>query len=371
MRSKKGVTMIEAMGALTIVSLALYSFMKMQKTKAEDEMLSDFKYDLKKVIDGLEQKILVEKEVEKDKWVDSMITNDTFRKHFKQNLVSMDSKCGDSEHPKLKKDYAPCYLKLNVNQFRSNIMGRVVFDEDDEFKFYTMTFKPKSIKGLRKIRKLSNIAKYSFNDSKFYSNVDYMVNNSIVHYKDCLNEKDKCFLRISFGDEYDYLRGEELDTIEIIEDERGEMVSYDYGNSLSFDSIDASRLDYKVDSPKFESTVENANNGIGIDTSLDAGDYFDHEPEEKIIGDFQGDTASMNDSEMMNLLKKYGIEATYDEVKQVKQQLAELEKNPEFVESIKEQMELMCSQYDEDDYYFMSLYDNSNACYKFKNGGLK
>ena len=371
MKTKKGVTMIEAMGALTIVSLALYSFMKMQRTKAEEEMLSDFKYDLKKVIGGLEQKILTENEVEKDKWVDSMITNDTFRTHFKQNLVSIDSKCGDSEHPKLKKDYVPCYLKLNVNQFRSNIMGKIVFNEDDEFKFYTITFKPKSTDGLRKIRKLSNIAKYSFNDSKFYSNVDYMVNNSIVNYNDCLTEKNKCFLRVSFGDEYDYLRGEELDTIEIIEDEKGEMLSYDYGNSLSFDSIDSSRLDYKIDSPRYESTVDNVNNDIGIDTSLDSDDYFDDELEEKIVGDFKDNTSSLNDSDMMNLLKKYGVEATYDEVKQVKQHISELEKNPEFVENIKQQMELLCSQYDEDDYYFMSLYDNDNACYKFKNEGLK
>lgn len=325
MRNKKGVTMIEAMAAITLLGLALTGFMKLQKAKMEDEMQTTFKYNLQKTMKGLETKIIKDGLTAKKYWRDTTITADNFQEHFKHNLIDKNSKCADElGHPNLGKDYRNCYMKLNVHQFQSNFIGKVKFDEDDHFKYYMFTFKPKTIKGLQKIQKLNKIAKYSLNDSEFYSNIDYVSNREIVPYTTCLKEKDTCTLRLSFGTTFDYLDDEIENTLEIHDNNEGEMLSYDYGYVNEYES-----------------------------------DYTKNDKE--VIQD---------ETEIMNMLKKNGVEAKYDEVVEVKEHLEKLSQDPEFIKNVEKQMELMCSQYDDDDYYFMELYEPDHVCYKFKNEGI-
>lgn len=62
-------------------------------------------------------------------------------------------------------------------------------------------------------------------------------------------------------------------------------------------------------------------------------------------------------------LKEKGIKVSKQEFKRIENEVEKIKNNPKLRKEMEEQLKRYCSQYDEDDYYFMSLYDKNNECY--------
>lgn len=322
MQNKKGFTLIESLLAVTIISTAVMGGMYYLVKKKETENIDEFIYDYKKIIQGFEQKILYDNHTNKEQWRNLVFDQDDFQEHIKHNLINKESKCAkDSNHPEMERSYINCFSPVNFHQFASNFEGEIDFYRDGEFKSYIVTFSPKNSKGLKKLKPLKSALKKVFVDTNFYSDFDYFVNGNIVSYTSCLKRAELCQLRMSFGKDIDYLEDEAY----VYEEETDER--FHYGHDFIYES-------------DLEPTI----------------------PTEGTMETVEG---------VKEVMKSQGIEVNDKEALSIKEQVDKIKNDPNAIREMKQQLDMLCDQYDSDDYYFMKLYDKDNICYRYKTEGLQ
>lgn len=323
---KAGVTLIEAMLAISLLGTATVGFLQLEKKKAEKERIENFEYEFTKILKGFDSKLMEDKLREKEYWTELSFTSLNFDDHLRQNLIHKDNRCAKESHKHIDMDksYIPCHFVLPIKKvFKTNVSGNVEFSKEDKFKKYTLKFTPLTPEDVKELKPLSKLIKRSLNDILLYSDVNFMA-REVATYKEssfmhCVKFKKDCFLQVTFGTRYDYLEEEKV--IESPIDNK--MVSITDGNMLDFEpSSDKKDKDF--------SEYEN----------------------------------------VKDVLDDHGIEATKEEVRQIEKSINELKNNKEFIKQLEEQLDYKCSKYDEDDYYFMSLYEKDNPCYIYKTKGL-
>lgn len=337
MNNKKGLTLIEGMIAMILVSVAIVGGMQYYKKKMEQALIAEFEYDMKKTLKGFEEKLIMDNLTHKDVWRNFKFSDTDYRNHLKHNLIDRDSRCADNiGHPEIEKDYMPCYLNLNFNQFQVNFEGEVKFNQDDHFRSYNMTFTPKNKKGFQKIKSLEKALMRSFNDVDFYSDVYFYSEGYSVPYTTCIQTPEDCVLRMSFGTIYEYL-DEEIIRQETVEQ--------------SWNQIGSDR-DYSTN-PSYDGGKESTKGS-------------DDMAERIMDNEFSFDSID----EIKRFMAAQGMQITDKEARQMLKEMNKLKNDPKFMSQMEEQLELNCSQYDEDDYYYMELYDQNHICYRYKNEGL-
>lgn len=337
MKNNKGLTLIEGMLAMIMVSGAIVGGMQYYKKKVEQELISEFEYDFKKVLKGFEEKLIMDNLTHKDVWRDFKFDDKDFKDHIKHNLIDRDSRCADNlGHAEIEKDYMPCFLKLNFNQFNVDFEGEVKFNQDDLFRSYNVTFKPKNKKGFQKAKDLEKALMRSFNDVDFYSDIYFFSEGYSVPYTTCIKTPEDCVLKMSFGTIYEYL-DDEIIRKEVVEQ--------------TWNKIGGDR-DYSTDYVYEE----------GKESSKGSDDMA-----ERIMS---SEFSFENIDEIKRFMEAQGMQITDKEARQMLKEMNKLKNDPEFISQMEEQLEINCSQYDEDDYYYMELYDQNHICYRFKHEGL-
>lgn len=337
MLRKKGVTLIESMLAMSLISLAIVGGTQYYAKKLEAEQIDEFIYDYKQIIKGLENKIINDGLYQKEYWRELNFSNANHKEHLKYNLISQNSKCAEAiGHPDMEKSYANCFIKLNTKQFNVNFVGSINFYKNNDFKVYKTTFVPKNKKGLQKIAKLEGALKRVFLGSDFYSDVDYYNKGQNVSYMQCIKEKETCSLRMSFGTKYDYLEDEK----ELVVAEAIPEWNQHGGSSL-------------------------------LDQDIKEHDGTSKPKESDFFGDLRSGKHRIDTSDgVQDFMAEQGVILDDKEALDMKREIDKLKDDPAFIESVERQLDNHCSQYDEDDYYFMELYEKDNVCYIYKTEGL-
>ena len=322
--NKKGVTMIEALLASTIISLSLVGYMQYKKVEMEEDLVKEFEYDLNKVMDSFSHKIIKDGLDEKKYWTNLQF-NENINDHLLINLTDVDKGCEglsvlDLNHV----NYISCVPPLRLNYFNVDTNGGVYFDNDDIFKSYVFNFIPKDQEEFKKIKILQKALKRVLNDTFFYSNVNFFIGEEKTTYVNCLNKSDKCYLKMTFGKDYDYLKSENKIKV-LTQNDNDEMIHYNSG--------------YKLLEDEYNSEYEF--------------EYNDDYNEEKSEGD-----------ELKKHLNKNGIKLSNKEYQQLEDEIERIKNDPELMGKIEKELERACSQYDEDDYYFMSKYKKDDPCYQ-------
>lgn len=321
---KAGVTLIEAMLAITLIGGATVGFLQLERTKAKKEMQENFEYDFKKVLKGFDSKLMEDKLRSKDDWRELSFTEINFQDHLKYNLIHRDNRCAKEslKHVDMERTYIPCHFNLNTRLFKSSVSGNIEFTKKDSFKKYTLKFTPKGDKGIKELKPLSKIMKRALNDVDLYSDINF-VTREVSDYKassymHCVKFKKECFLLVTFGVKYDYLEPEKEEKPAIVSNQ---MISITDGNY-----------------PEVETTSSR-----------------------KKITEYEN---------VKDVLDDHGVEADRKQLRDFEKTIEELKNNEEFVTQLEAQLQYKCSVYDDDDYYFMSLYEKDNPCYVYKTKGL-
>lgn len=336
----KGVTLIESMLVVGIISLAMLGGFQYQVKKAEKEKIDEFVYDYSVILKAFESKINFDGLEDKEHWKDLKFDHKNYKDHVRHNLIRNNERCADDlGHASMDKSYINCFFKTNFKQFNVLFKGSVDFYKDESFKSYKMTFRPKNKKGLEKIKILERSLKLATRETDFYSDIVFYNKGQEVSYIECIKEKEHCLLQFSFGMDYNYLDEE-------VEKVKKENVTYNkYGGNNFNDLDDSYDYDYKDE--------DNNDDELSLE-ELHKGNYsFD----------------SIDD--IKEIMEKKGFEIDDKEARKIREEVNKLKNNPEFIEQLEKQMELNCSHYDEDDYYFMELYEQENVCYIYKTQGVQ
>lgn len=327
-KNKIGLTLIETMLAITLLGGASMTYLQLESKKAKNELEEDFEYELSKVLVGIDSKLMEDKLRDKKDWKDLTFKDSDFKDHLKHNLIHRESRCvkeKGTQHVDMKRSYIPCYFNLKTKIFDAKVSGDIEFTKKDKFKKYTLKFTPQGEDGIKKLNKLSKVVKRSLNDVLLYSDVSF-VTKEVASYKQssylhCVKFKKDCFLLVTMGTRYNYLEDEKEEVVE---------VSYELHSIVDNKFPEIEKSESKEEAMSKISEYEN----------------------------------------VKDLLDGYGIDANKDEVRQFESTVNELKNDEEFVRGLEEQLDYKCSQYDEDDYYFMSLYEKDNVCYIYKTQGL-
>lgn len=321
---KAGVTLIEAMLAMTLLSVATVGFLQLEKTKAKKELQTNYEYELKKFLKGIDSKLMEDKLRDKRYWKELSFTEINFQNHMKYNLIDKDSRCAKEalKHVDMDRTYIPCHLNLNTKIFKSSISGNIEFAKDDSFKKYTLRFTPKGDLGIKELKPLSKIAKRALNDINMYSDVNF-ITKEVSEYKsssylDCVKFKKDCFLLVTFGSKYDYLEPEKEKQEKVVSNK---MISITDG---TYEEVETTNSKYKI------TEYEN----------------------------------------VKDVLDDHGVETDKKQLREFEKAIDDLKNNEEFVAQLEAQLQHKCSAYDEDDYYFMSMYEKDNPCFIYKTKGL-
>ena len=342
MNNKKGITMIEALLASVIVATSFLAYMKYKQIELKENIMKEFEYDFRNLLNAFESKIEIDNLSDKKYWTDYPF--DDFNNHVYKNFLDKNSKCEKSGEIDLNgHDYIKCFDAVRYNIFKVDIKGDISFYKNDNIKVYSIDFIPKNKNELKNINYLSKSIKRAIAGKNFYSNIDYFTGNERTDYVKCLDAKDICYLRFTMGTDANYLDPEKI-TIKHEDDDDDFSVFGGYQENGVFNSENRKK------------TLESTYNDNSVDNSIISGDYnYDKR-------NLRDETQLLKDE-----LKSYGLDLSNKEANDLKKEIEKIKKSPELMKKIEENLELICSQYDEDDYYYMHLYDNQNMCYKYYN----
>lgn len=333
---KNGVTLIEVIASIALLSAAAVGYFQIQKSKVEKELLNEFEYDFSKVILAFENKIMKDKLTQKEYWTNYNLDEVNYSTYLTNNFIDKNSNC-TTEFNNIDLDghnYINCYPKINFKQFKTDMVGEIIFDNYNDFYYYSLIFKPINVENIKKLNLLRRKIKLAFNNSRLYSDVNYFSNGEYISYSNCVMHKYDCSLRLTFSDRSNYLYNS-INTAN----------THDTQTESTWNEYNQSSLDSLVD---YSSDISNKNEGVSNTISFED-DYADS---------------------IKSTLEKFGISLTNREADDLNDELNTLKEDPEFIQSVKDKMEILCDRYDEDDYYFMSLYEKDNPCYKYKKEGI-
>jgi len=327
---QNGVTMIEALLASTIIGISLLGYMQYKKMEMKDSLISEFEYDFKKVMSGFEEKIHTDGLLNKKYW-----TNFSFDENINNNLIrNLTDKSNDCDGLSTlnlnNKNYISCISPIRMRVFNVDINGAIKFYNNDDFKSYSFNFIPKDNKKLKNIKLLSISIKKVLKDSELYSNVDFFLKNKRTTYSKCISDSKNCYLRMTFGNSFDYLDKENAIASDVSSSDSSDVESYDVYNSGENDYFNKDNKDNK-------------------DNQENKHDQRDTRTEKQILKDE---------------LKENGVVLSNKDFNKLKLKIEEIKNNPEIIERFEKEFKRNCAQYDEDDYYFMSIYDKNNSCFR-------
>lgn len=161
---QNGVTMIEALIASTIIGFSMLGYMQYKKMEIEDNLVKEFEYDFKKVIQGFENKLMNDKLLDKKYWASNKFENN-LNNHLIANLTDISEGCDNLSTLDLNgKNYISCISPIRMKIFDVNTNGRIKYYNNDEFKSHSFNFTPKDTRRMKKIKSLSKAIKRVFAD---------------------------------------------------------------------------------------------------------------------------------------------------------------------------------------------------------------
>ena len=327
----KGFTLIETLVSITLLATAITGVFKYQQTIYQDTAIKKFEYDYSKIIKGFENKLLQEEMFDKKYWTKINFNQNNYQSHLFKNLIAKNKRCNKFDYLDMdKKSFINCLDVVSFKSFNVDLNGKIFFDNND-FQYYQIDFNPKNNNNFKSLKKLQTSLKIIFNKVDLYSNIYFFNGKNESSFISCIDEKENCKLRLTFGTRFDYLEKKEIKSIPIVESVRSNYVPQ-----------------YSLIIPKDENVSKSL-----VKTKEDI------------------NISSSSKSNIKKQLKSIGIEASNKEVEEFQSQINRLKNNPEFMNALTSKMEQICSQYDDDDYYFMSLYEKDNKCYQFKLNGIQ
>lgn len=336
----KGVTLIEALAAIILLSVSMLGYIQFQQAELKNNKFEELEYDFKILMESFSEKLLKDNLINSEYWIDYK-NFENYNEHFLKNLTSANGKCKENTVLIFSKDYIKCHNPLVLKYFKIDLIGNIHFD-DNKFKYYEMNFTPKDYNYFKDVNTLKNALKRVLKNSPFYSDINYLLlnNNSSVTYKECLSNKEKCYLQLTFGIEFNYLDNKNKSIIEksVNEFDIDKDLKNDLENDLGKNSNENNYSDNL-----YTNSYENKNS-------------YGEDSDKKTIKDY---------------FNKNGVTIDDEDLNKVIKKIDEIKSNPEIVSEIQKKMQTYCSQYDEADYYFMSKFEKDNACYKSYGSKIK